>query len=110
MENITRMRRTPREWTDLITTMTTLGASATREQLATIKQYLVRYHGAVNVNTATAAELSAVLGLSSRDAAAIVEYRKAHGRFADAAALARVRGIDTARAVGQPDALRFDRP
>jgi quinoprotein glucose dehydrogenase len=110
MENITRMRRTPREWSDLLTTMTTLGASATREQLATIRQYLVRHHGAVNVNTANAADLSAVLGLSSKDAAAIVEYRKAHGRFADAAALAHVNGIDSARIAGQPDALRFDRP
>ena len=110
MENITRMRRTPREWSDVITTMTTLGASATREQLTTIKQYLVRHHGAVNVNTATATDLSAVLGLSSKDAAAIVEYRKTHGRFTDAAALAKVEGIDTSKIEEQPEALRFDKP
>jgi competence ComEA-like helix-hairpin-helix protein len=49
-----------------------------------------------------------VLGFSAKDAQAIVEYRTAHGKFADAAALAKVPGIDKAKIEEQPDAMRFD--
>jgi competence ComEA-like helix-hairpin-helix protein len=105
---ITRTRHTWPEWHDVVVRMAGLGVTATDEQLTTIKLYMTRYYGAVKVNTATAAELSAVLGLSSKDAAAIVEYRKAKGNFADAAALLKVEGIDTAKITEQAAALRFD--
>ena len=78
--------------------MITRGAPATDEQFATVKRYLTRYFAIVSVNTAPAEELSAVLGLSPRDAGAIVEYRKVHGGFADIAALLKVEGIDKAKA------------
>jgi len=108
IENITKQRRTQREWSDMVTTMATLGAQATEDQLALIKRYLVRYYGVVHINTATAAEISGVLGFSTKDADAIVEYRKAHGNFADAAALAKVDGIDKSKLEEQPDAIRYD--
>jgi len=107
-EDITRTRRTARDWNDMVTSMATRGAAATDEQLATIRQYLTRYFGLVSVNTASAEELSAVLGLSSKDAKAIVEHRRVHGKFADAAALSKVQGIDKTRIEAQPDALRFN--
>ena len=101
------IRRTAREWNDIVSLMATKGASATDKEFAIIKQYLKRYDGIVAVNTAPAEELSAVLGFSTSDAQAIVEYRTAHGKFADAAALAKVPGIDKSRIEEQPDALRF---
>ena len=82
-------------------------ASATDEQFATVKRYLTRYFGIVSVNTATAEELSAVLGLSAKDAKAIVEHRKVHGKFADTAALLKVAGIDKTKIEAQPEALVF---
>lgn len=106
VENITKVRRTLRQWDDMVVAMVARGAPGTERQFATISQYLARYYGVVHVNSASADELSAVLGLSSRDAAAVVEYRKVHGRFADAAALSRVEGIDKAKVDAQ--ALRFD--
>ncbi len=104
----TRTRHTWPEWHDAVVRMAALGVSATDAQLTTVKLYLTRYYGVVKVNTATAAEWSAVLGLSSKDAAAIVEYRKANGSFADAAALLKVAGIDKAKITDQPEALRFN--
>ena len=104
----TRTRHTWPEWHDAVLRMAALGLSATDEQLTTVKLYLTRYYGVVKVNTATAAELSAVLGLSTKDAAAIVEYRKANGNFADAAALLKVDGIDKVKITDQPEALRFN--
>ena len=105
---ITRTRHTWPEWHDAVLRMAALGMGATDEELTTIKLYMTRYYGIVKVNTATAAELSAVLGVSSKDAAAIVEYRKANGNFADAAALLKVEGIDKAKITDQPEALRFN--
>ena len=104
---ITRTRHTWREWNESVVTMAARGSSATEDQLATVKLYMTRNYGAVNVNTASAAELSAVLGLSSKDATAIVEYRKANGPFANAEALGKVEGIDKSKLEEQPEALRF---
>ena len=46
--------------------------------------------------------------LVENDAQAIVDYRTAHGKFMDAAALSKVPGIDKARIEEQPEALRFN--
>lgn len=106
-EQITLTRRTPGEWTETVELMTSLGAVGTEQQFATIKKFLTRYYGVVQVNTATAEELAAVLGLSPKDAAAIVAYRKRNGNFADAAALAKVSENVNSRIEEQPGALRF---
>src|SRR4051794_18055571 len=71
-ENIVKTRRTIREWNDQIMVMKGRGAPGTDPDFAAIKKYLIRYYGIVRVNTATAEELTSVLGLSSKDAAAVV--------------------------------------
>jgi len=106
-EKVYTKRRTARDWGDVIAQMAARGAPATDEQFATVKRYLTRYFAIVSVNTAPAEELSAVLGLSPKDAKAIVEYRKVHGDFADLAALLKVDGIDKAKVEADPDALIF---
>ena len=108
IENVLRLRRTSREWTDVLTTMAGRGANASDEQFEMIHKYLTRYYGRVRVNSAPADELSAVLGLTAKDAGALVEFRKSHGRFADVAAVLKVEGIDKAKIEEQPDALVFD--
>ena len=107
-ENITRTRRTLKDWNDQVINMAQRGAPGTEAEFTIVKKFLTRYYGVVKVNSATAEELSAVLGLSAKDANAIVEYRKANGKFADAAALAKVEGIDKAKIEEQADALIFD--
>jgi len=108
LEDVTARRRTPREWNSTVTEMVDRGANGTDDQIATVKRYLTRYYGIVSVNTAAAADLSSVLGLYSKDADAVVEYRKAHGNFPDAGALLNVPGIDKTKINAQPDALHFD--
>lgn len=107
-ENITKTRRTVREWSDQVTTMAQRGAPGTEPDFTLVKKYLTRYYGIVRVNTASAEELSAVLGLPPKVAAAVVEYRTANGKFTDLASLEKVEGIDKARLEEQPEALRFD--
>lgn len=110
IENILRMRRTVREWADVLTTMQGRGANGTEEEFQGIHWYLNRYYGIVRVNAAGAEELAAVLGLTAKQAQAIVEYRKAHGNIADLAALLKIDGMDAAKAKieEQPEALRFN--
>ncbi|MDX1757909.1 MAG: helix-hairpin-helix domain-containing protein [Marinobacter sp.] len=47
----------------------------------------------VNINTATAAELSSLDGIGESKAQAIVAYRESHGPFQSPAELTNVRGI-----------------
>jgi len=107
LEKLDEMRRPGKEWNEQVAAMALKGAAATEAEFATIKKYLTRYYGLVDVNTATAEELSAVMGFSATDAQAIVKYRTANGKFADAAALAKVPGIDKTKIEEQPEALRF---
>lgn len=107
-ENITKTRRTIREWSDQVATMKGRGAPGTDPDFDTIKKYLIRYYGVVPVNTATPEELTAVLGLSAKEAKAVVDYRAAHGNFTDLASLEKVDGIDKAKLEDEPDAIRFN--
>jgi competence ComEA-like helix-hairpin-helix protein len=100
-------RRTVNEWNNAIAQMVDRGLTASAKDLAIIRQYLQRFYGIVAVNTAPAAEFSAVLGLSAKDAQAVVDYRAVHGKFADVAALKQVPQIDKTKIDEQPDALRF---
>jgi competence ComEA-like helix-hairpin-helix protein len=107
-ENITKTRRTVREWSDQVATMAQRGAPGTDPDFSLVTKYLTRYYGIVRVNSASAEELSAVLGLPPKVAAAVVEYRTANGKFTDLASLEKVAGVDKAKLEEQPEALRFD--
>lgn len=107
-ENITKARRTPREWSDQVTNMAQRGAPGSDPDFALVRKYLTRYYGIVRVNSATAEELSAVLGLPLKVAQAVVDYRTANGRFTSVAALEKVAGIDKAKLEEQPEAILFD--
>jgi competence ComEA-like helix-hairpin-helix protein len=107
-ENIVKTRRTLPEWNDQVINMAMRGAPGTETDFTLAKKYLARYYGVVRVNSATAEELSAVLGVSSKTAAALVEYRKANGKFTDLASLTKVEGVDKAKLEENADALRFD--
>ena len=108
MADITQTRHTWQDWNDVVVRMAALGLSASDDQLTEIKLYLTRYYGLVNVNTASAGEIAAVLGLSHKQAAAVVEYRHTHGRFANAAALAEAAGVDRSKLDEQAGAIRFN--
>jgi len=107
-ENITKTRRTPREWGDQVTAMAQRGAPGSEPDFALVRKYLTRYYGIVKVNSATADELSAVLGLPLKVAQAVVEYRTVNGRFTDIASLEKVAGVDKAKLAEQADSIRFD--
>lgn len=101
------VRRTSDEWEELIRKMIERGAQGTGKDFETVFAFLLRYYGNVYINEAPASEIARVVGLSAKDADAIVAYRAAQGPFADVEAVKKVPGIDVKMLDKSKDALTF---
>jgi competence protein ComEA len=104
---ITAIRRTKTEWEEVIMKMIERGAQGTEDEFNTVFGYLRRRYGKVYINTATPDEITTSLGLSSKDADAILAYRKAHGAFQDFDAVKKVPDIDVKTLEEHKDAVAF---
>ncbi len=80
-------------WHDTVQTMIDRGASGTDEQLDDIMDYLHRTATTINVNTADADELEAVLNIPGTVAKAIIARRSTQ-KFIDLPDLKSIPGID----------------
>ena len=103
-------RKTREQWAKVLRDMAALGVEGTPDEFERIERYLERNFAVVKVNLAGADELVATLDVPADVAAAIVEYRAGHGRFASIDDLRKVPGlaaetVDTAR-----DRILFDPP
>jgi len=101
------MRRTSADWEDTIKKMIEKGATGSDKEFETVFDYLLRYYGKVYINTAKVDEITKVLGLSAKDANAIVAYRKDHGPFADFDAVKKVPEIDVKKLDEHKEAVAF---
>ncbi len=106
-----RKRRLDKEaWAEQVGDMVDRGAKANEQEIATIVDYLTQNFGKdskVNVNTAPMVELKAVLGLSVKDAQAVVDYREANGKYQTLADIEKVPGIDSAKVEEQKSVIAF---
>ena len=75
--------------------------------MAVILDFLVSNFGAVAINSAKAEDLVKVLGISSRDAEAIVAHRSANGSFANFEAVQKVPQIDVETLERRKASIRF---
>jgi competence ComEA-like helix-hairpin-helix protein len=106
-QRILATRRTRTQWEEIIGKMIDRGATGTDEDFTAAEDYLLKVSGRVNVNRAAAADMAKVLGIPEKQAAAIVDYRKANGDFADFDALCKVPGIDVDKLKTEQDAISF---
>lgn len=106
-ERIVASRRSADQWQEVMENMITRGAKGSDDDLNAVFEYLMAHYGRVNVNRDDSDALSEVLGLSQADARKIVDYRKAHGPFADIGAVAAVPGIDGGKIKDLADAVSF---
>ena len=127
---VTTKRATPEQWSAVVNQMISRGAEVEDDEIETLVAYLSKNFPAsaksdeaptdhnpppadhkptsqVNVNHATAAELAAGLGISAKDADAIVAYREQNGDFKTIADLAKVPDIDTKEIVDCKSKVRF---
>lgn len=91
---IVATRRTRPEWQEVINKMIEKGAEGSGADFETVFGYLLRHYGEVFINSAPPEEIVLIVGLTKKDADAIVAFREAHGAFADLDALRKVPDID----------------
>lgn len=90
---VTGSRRTRIGWERSVEDMAARGAQGSDDDMAVIVDYLTKFFGKINVNTASSKELVGSLGISDKDAQAIVAWREQHGNFKDFEQLIQVPGI-----------------
>ena len=106
-ERIVSKRRTKADWQNVLRQMIEEGALGTEKDFQTVFEYLLLYYGRVYVNDARPDEITLALGLSKKDADAIVAYRTANGPFANFDALRKVPAIDLKTLDLHKDAVAF---
>jgi competence protein ComEA len=98
-------------WENTITKMADFGAVATDDEFTEILDYLVKNFpastGPINVNKASATQMESGLGLSTAEAAAVVEYRKKNGDFKSIDDLKKVPDVDGKKLDAKKDRLAF---
>jgi competence ComEA-like helix-hairpin-helix protein len=105
---VTAFRKTQAQWEETFFKMIDeQDAKASDEDFRTALDYVVRNFGRVNINRATTRELTTVLGWSRQEANAVVDYRRAHGNFADLDAVAAVPGLNAGKVQAAKDAITF---
>ena len=118
---VTSKRATKDQWSALVDQMVSRGAELDDDEIDVVVDYLAKNFAAaktsassansaehmVNVNQATAAELAAVLNLSSEQSQAIVVYRDKKGKFKDWHDLVSVPGIQASDIESKKDKLQF---
>ena len=95
------------EWEETVEHMVSIGAEGSADELKAVMRVLLRTWTRVNVNTATAAQLSLVLDLSEATAQALVKYRSDHGNFKSFADLKKVPGISAAKLEARKNRIAF---
>jgi competence protein ComEA len=103
-----RMRNTRERWAEIVDDMVSRGAEATDDEIEQIIDFLTAHYGTkVNVNKASAQELSRSLGISIMAAKSIVDYRAKNGAFEKVADLRAVPNVDWKAIESQKDRIEF---
>ncbi len=106
-------RFTRDEYHAIVYRMKDRGAQATNAELDTIADYLfanfpkVEDATKINVNTASAQQIAAGLGLTEAEADAVVKYRERHGDFHAWGDLLIIYGVDGKKIAAAKDKISF---
>jgi competence protein ComEA len=103
--------KTGDDWDRTITTMTEKGLAISDADYATVLDYLSKNLGPmlpkVKINSASAADLEKALGITTKQAEAIVAYRTKNGDFKDLDSVKKVEGIDGSVIDAKKDRIAF---
>jgi competence ComEA-like helix-hairpin-helix protein len=119
---VTSKRASRQQWASIVDQMVSRGAEVNDDDIESVVEYLAanfapaksgssvtKNHApkSVNVNTATAAELTAALGFSAKESAAVVSYRGQNGSFKAWTDLAKVPGLEARKVELNKSRLKF---
>jgi competence protein ComEA len=95
-------------WNAIVLQMIKRGAKGTDDEFGEVVDYLAaHFPKSIPVNTASAQDLQNALGLTDKEAAAIVSYREEKGKFKSFEDLAKVPGLDAAKLESKKASLVF---
>jgi competence ComEA-like helix-hairpin-helix protein len=94
-------------WDEAMKRMTIRGMTLADDDYTSVLDYLSHHLSGIDVNVSTAAELVRGLGLTQKEANAIVAYREKNGPFKNIDALKRVEGLDGAAIDVRKDMIIF---
>jgi len=120
---VTSKRASKEQWSALVNQMISRGAEVADEDVDALVSYLAKNFGItkelpggakthdgsqpINVNKATAAQLTDALALSLKESASIVSYRERNGNFKEWLDLTKVPGIEAKKLERCKDRLVF---
>ena len=113
LESFASYRFTRDEYHAIVYRMAERGAQATGPELDQIAEYLARNFlkvedpARLNINKATAEDMEARLGLTAKEAEAVVSYRERHGDFHAVGDLYVIYGVDSAKIQAAKDKISF---
>ena len=104
---VTRTRYTEASWRRMVGIMVERGAELSEPETADVTAYLSKYFGKTNVNKAAAAQLEEELGLTEKEAQAIVSYREQNGDIKSLDQLKSVPGVSPDKIQAKAEAIAF---
>ncbi len=99
--------RTPAEWSDVISKMEGYGAQADGDEWGQVRKYIMGQLAVIEVNKASAFDLSAALDIDEKLAATIVDYRMGHGDFKTIEDVKKVPNLDARKVDARKSRFRF---
>jgi competence protein ComEA len=107
IEVATRSRYTEAGWRQMVDTMVERGAELSEPETVDVTAYLSKYFGKTNVNKAAAAQLEEALGLTEKEAQAVVSYREQNGDIKSLDQLKSVPGVSPDKIQAEAAAIAF---
>jgi competence ComEA-like helix-hairpin-helix protein len=107
IEVATNSRYTETGWRQMVNTMVQRGAELSPSEIVNVTAYLSKNFGKLNVNTAAAAQLEETLGLTEKEAQAIVSYREQSGDIKSLDQLKSVPGVSPDKIQAKAEAVAF---
>jgi competence protein ComEA len=108
--NFRKVRLNRDDWSDQVADMADRGAKGSEAELAIVVEYLTQNFGKdskINVNTAPMVELKMILGISVKEAQAVLDYREANGKFKTWQEVQKVPGVDGTKIEAKKDLIAF---
>jgi competence protein ComEA len=112
-DSFSSYQHTKEEYSAIAVRMAARGAAANAEEQEIIAAYLAKNFpkledpNKINVNKATAKEIESGLGLTEKEALAVVSYRDRHGNFHAVGDLYIIYGVDGAKIEAQKEKIGF---
>jgi competence protein ComEA len=109
-EIVASVRLSPEGWREVIARMVAAGAKGTAQDLDTVFQYVSTQfpadaQPALNLNTAPAVDLEAVVGLLRKESAALIAHREKNGPCKTLEDLKQIAGLDYKKIDARKDRL-----